>query len=153
MIFRENKVKGGAPDLQIINIVLACTFIATTTVLAETGVRGEPDEIERGQRLYGIYCLECHQAGGEGEPPIPLGIRHPDYIVAMPLNESSHAWHHDDNNLVHTILRGNQRSRLRMPVYEEVLSERDARDLVAYIKTFWSDRILECQGPRHMSCM
>ena len=28
-----------------------------------------------------------------------------------------------------------------------------ARDLVAYMKSLWSDQILECQGPRHMSYM
>lgn len=153
MTLRQYSLSTGATVLRIINIAVVCIFIATNTVLAETGVRGEPEEIERGQQLYERHCLGCHQSGGEGEAPIPLGIRRLDYVVAMPLNESSHAWHHDDRNLAQTILRGNQRSRLRMPVYEDILTERDARDLVAYIKTFWSDRILDCQGPRHMSCM
>lgn len=106
-----------------------------------------------GRNLYQSYCQSCHGAEGVGEPPIPLGIRRLDYILAMPLNETSHAWHHGDNNLVQTILHGNRRTKLRMPVFDSVLSEEQARDLVAYIKTFWSDRILECQGPKHMSCM
>lgn len=29
----------------------------------------------------------------------------------------------------------------------------DARDLVAYIKSLWTPRELDCQGPKHMECM
>ena len=122
-------------------------------VLAETGKRGSLEEVEKGRVLYKDYCQACHGSAGIGEPPIPIGVRRLDYIVAIPLNESSHAWHHGDDNLVQTILHGNQRSKLRMPVWNGILSEAQARDLVAYIKTFWSDRILACQGPKHMSCM
>ncbi len=110
-------------------------------------------EVESGKKLYQNYCQSCHGLEGVGEPPIPLGIRRLDYIVAMPLNEASHAWHHSDDNIVQTILHGNSRSKLRMPIWKDIISEEQAYDLVAYLKTFWSDRILECQGPRHMSCM
>ncbi len=120
---------------------------------AETGQRGSAAEEARGAVLYVEHCQVCHRAGGAGEPPIPLGVIRPGYIVAMPLDETSHAWHHDDDQLVHTILSGNPRTRTRMPAFDPVLSEADARDIVAYLKTFWSDRIVACQGPKHMSCM
>jgi len=41
-------------------------------------------------------------------------------------------------------------TKLPMP---GVLSVAQVRDLIAYIKTFRNDRILECLGPRDMSCM
>jgi hypothetical protein len=33
------------------------------------------------------------------------------------------------------------------------LSEQNAQDLVAYIKSLWTQRELDCQGPKHMQCM
>jgi len=120
---------------------------------AETGKRDSPDKVERGAHLYQEYCSACHGKDGVGEPPIPWSIRRPDYITAMPLDESSHAWHHGDEQLIQMILKGTARSRIRMPVWDGVLSVSQARDLIGYLKSLWSDRILTCQGPRHMSCM
>lgn len=130
-------------------ILLLITDISS----AETGKRDAAEMIERSARLYQKYCLACHGKDGVGEPPIPWSIRRPDYVTAMPLDESSHAWHHGDDNLVQMILKGTQRSRTRMPTWEGILSIEHASDLVAYIKSLWGDRILACQGPRHMSCM
>ena len=126
---------------------------AINTAMAETGVRANPAAVARGATLYENHCLSCHQKYGAGEPRPPWSIRRPDLIEAIPLNESSHAWHHTDEQLVITILDGNQRSRLRMPTFRNVLSMKDASDLVAYLKSLWSDRILSCQGPEHMRCM
>jgi len=109
--------------------------------------------VESGTRLYQQYCSSCHLQDGVGEPTIPRSIRRPDYFTAMPLNESSHAWHHGDEQLIQMILQGTTRSRTRMPAWEGVLSEDQARDLIAYMKSLWGDRILACQGPGHMSCM
>lgn len=124
-----------------------------TAALAETGMRADPAAVARGAALYETHCLGCHRQGGVGEPKVPWSIRRPDLIEAMPLNEASHAWHHSDEQLVTMILDGTQRSRRRMPVFRGVLTEADAADLIGYIKTFWSDRILACQGPAHMRCM
>lgn len=71
----------------------------------------------------------------------------------MPLDESSHAWHHGDEQLVTIILDGTKRARRRMPGFRDILTEHDAADLIEYIKTFWSNRIRTCQGPAHMRCM
>jgi len=133
--------------------LLVTLLLVPVGSLAETGRRDPPEMIERGAHLYQQYCLNCHGKDGIGEPSIPWSIRRPDYSTAMPLDESSHAWHHGDDNLIQIILKGTPRSRTRMPTWEGILSVEQARDLVAYIKNLWSDRILECQGPRHMSCM
>ena len=133
--------------------LLVLLLVSVQSVWAETGVRPDPAAVARGAKLYETNCVACHRKVGVGEPYIPWSIRHPDLIQAMPLNESSHAWHHGDEQLVATILDGNQRSRLRMPVFRNILSVKDANDLVAYLKSLWSDRILACQGPAHMRCM
>lgn len=133
--------------------LLVLLLVSVQGVWAETGVKPDPVAVARGAKLYDTNCVSCHRNDGVGEPQIPWSIRRPDLIEAMPLNESSHAWHHSDEQLVATILDGNQRSRLRMPVFRTVLSVKDASDLVAYLKSLWSDRILACQGPAHMRCM
>ena len=133
--------------------LIVILLLVTNISSAETGKRDTVEMIERGARLYQQYCIVCHGKDGVGEPPIPWSIRRPDYVTAMPLDESSHAWHHGDDNLIQIILKGTSRSRTRMPTWKGILSVEQASDLVAYIKSLWSDRILECQGPRHMSCM
>lgn len=140
---------------QAITVTLVSGLLAWAigTVVAETGVRPEPAAVARGATLYASYCISCHRKDGVGEPRVPWSIRRPDLIEAMPLNETSHAWHHSDEQLIATILDGNKRSRLRMPVFRNVLSAEQAADLVAYMKSLWSDRILACQGPGHMRCM
>ena len=119
---------------------------------AETGKMSDPETVALGKKLYEQYCRVCHQKDGVGEPSIPWSIRKPGYITAMPLNETSHAWHHSDEQLVQTILDGLRRTN-RMPAWRNVISEKEASDIVAYIKSLWSPKILACQGSKHMNCM
>lgn len=137
--------------LSLSTLVLAVVVMGITE--AETGKRPDPASVARGTQLYNSYCIACHKRDGIGEPTVPWSIRRPDFIEAMPLNESSHAWHHGDEQLVRMILDGTPRSKIRMPVWRGALSEKDAADLVAYLKSLWSDRIVSCQGPKHMRCM
>lgn len=134
---------------------LVATLLVTAlsgTINAETGKKPDPQAVARGKVLYEMYCQTCHKKDGVGEPSIPVTIRKPGYFTAMPLNETSHAWHHADEQLVGIILQGLQRTK-RMPAFGNVLAESQAYDIVAYIKSLWSARILDCQGPKHMSCM
>ena len=50
------------------------------------------------------------------------------------------------------VLEGLRRTN-RMPAWKSVLSEKEAYDIVSYIKNLWSPSIIACQGPKHMSCM
>jgi len=134
------------------NITVAIALLVSQNLLAETGQRPDPESVAAGKALYQQYCQRCHQKDGEGELPIPPFLKKPGYTTSMPLNETSHAWHHTDEQLVHTILNGLRRTQ-RMPAMKGTLSEQQASQIVAYIKSLWSDRILSCQGPRHMSCM
>lgn len=130
--------------------VLTYSFMITLagSAIAQTGQVPDPAAVIRGSEVYTNNCLSCHKKEGVGEN-IPLGVRAPNYLVAMPLDESSHAWHHGDEQLIKTIKKGNQ----RMPSFNNVLSEHELEDVLAYVKSLWSNRIIACQGPKHMSCM
>lgn len=132
-------------------LVLILIILTPSVILAETGKKPDPESVKSGKILYEKHCQVCHQKDGAGANPVPWSIRNPSYIPPMPLNETSHAWHHSDEQLVQTILHGiTQRN---MPAWSQVLSEKQAKEIVAYIKSLWSQKILECQGPKHMSCM
>lgn len=133
-------------------ILFIIFMISSFGVFAETGKKPDPISVSLGKKLYEQHCLVCHQKQGVGENPVPLGIRKPGYISAMPLNETSHAWHHGDKQLVKMILEGTPGTD-RMPAWKGTISERDAQYIVSYIKSLWSPRIIACQGPKHMSCM
>jgi mono/diheme cytochrome c family protein len=119
---------------------------------AETGKMGTEQESERGKKLYVIYCQSCHGQNGIGQAPIPWSIRNSEYFVPPALDDSQHAWHHSDEDLIKMILEGSPRTK-QMPSWKKLLSKQDAADLVAYMKSLWGPRALECQGPKHMSCL
>jgi mono/diheme cytochrome c family protein len=141
------KIRGNS---QVVSFFLVIVF--SGIVNAETGKLPDPKTAASGKQLYEKHCQVCHQKDGVGEQPIPWGIRKPGYFTAMPLNETSHAWHHTDEQLANMILDGLRRTK-RMPAFKQVLSEKKAYDIVAYIKSLWSPRIIACQGPKHMRCM
>jgi len=120
-------------------------------VFSETGKSPDPNSVTQGKALYEKHCQKCHKTDGVGEIPMPWSVRKPDYVEAMPLNDTSHAWHHSDEQLVNTILEGT-RSTKRMPAWKGTLSKNDAQNLVAYLKSLWSDKSIACQGPKHMDC-
>ena len=139
--------------IRLSSIGLLVLLLVTVISQAETGTRPDSKSVARGKQTYDSYCVACHKRDGVGEPTVPWSIRRTGFIEAMPLDETSHAWHHGDEQLMGMILDGTARSKTRMPVWRNILSEQDAADLVAYLKSLWSDRIVSCQGPKHMDCM
>ncbi len=114
------------------------------------GDRGPDSPTElRGEKLYQTHCQECHGLRGVGENHSDQTLYNRRYVRAPALDDSTHAWHHTDDNLVQTILEGSTREP-RMRGFKDVLQERDARAIVAYMKSLWGARALACQGPLHM---
>ncbi len=110
--------------------------------------------VAKGEAIYKKNCISCHGEKGSGENPRDIyAIDAKGNYVAPPLNESAHAWHHTDEQLVEIILEGSSRNP-RMIAWGKSLSKDDARAIVEYIKSLWSERIRKyCQGPKHMECM
>ncbi len=134
------------------NTTVAVALLVNQNLWAETGQRPDSQSVVAGKALYEQYCQSCHKEDGVGENPIPPLLKMPGYLTAMPLNETSHAWHHTDDQLEDTILNGLKRTQ-RMPAWKGTITKQQASQIVSYIKSLWSDRILDCQGPKHMSCM
>jgi photosystem II stability/assembly factor-like uncharacterized protein len=114
--------------------------------------REDPERLAAAGRLYGKLCQACHGDKGIGERPDDIGGTDEYGFVAPPLDDSSHGWHHGDRDLARTILDGSPRNPRMMP-FKELITESEAGNLVAYIKSLWSVRSLACQGARHMRCM
>jgi len=108
---------------------------------------------KRGQSLFQTSCQACHGIEGVGETFTMQALTDKAYIRAPAMNDSEHAWHHTDEALVKTILEGSPRTERMMAWNKAGLTEQNARDLVAYIKSLWTQRELDCQGPKHMECM
>lgn len=113
---------------------------------------GSPAE-KRGQILYTQKCQSCHGKNGVGETYSIQALTDKEYIMAPALDASAHAWHHLDNALEKTILEGSPRTPRMMAWKKAGVSKADASDLVSYIKSLWTQRELDCQGPKHMQCM
>jgi mono/diheme cytochrome c family protein len=114
--------------------------------------RESPEQIAGAGRLYARLCQSCHGGKGVGERPENLRATDEYGFVAPPLDDSSHGWHHSDDGLARTILNGSPRNPRMIP-FGDLVTDHDARNLVAYIKSLWSFRSLACQGARHMRCM
>jgi len=110
------------------------------------------DAQRHGEKLFGLHCQACHGPLGVGENYTRESMSDRSYLIAPALDDSTHAWHHSDDDLVKTILEGSPRTE-RMQAWKTTLSEQDARDIVAFMKSLWGQRALDCQGPKHMQCM
>ncbi len=131
-------------------LLMRLIFISSG-VFADTGKKPDPKVAKRGAKIYATYCQLCHGKRGEGESDIPSLLIRPGYFMAPALDDSQHAWHHTDEGLIKFILKGSPRTK-RMAAFKGTLNVNQARDVVAYFKSLWGPRALECQGPKHMSC-
>lgn len=133
-------------------IAVALIVLTGGAALAETGKKPDPQAALRGAKLYTTLCQSCHGERGVGERVYPWNVGKPGYFPAPALDDSQHAWHHSDEDLLKFIREGSPRTPL-MPAWKKTLSDGTIRDIIAYMKSLWGPRALECQGPRHMSCL
>ncbi|GMR08427.1 MAG: hypothetical protein BMS9Abin26_1432 [Gammaproteobacteria bacterium] len=106
---------------------------------------------ERGKTLFKANCQKCHGINGVGENYSKESLANRKYRMAPPLDYSAHGWHHADVDIMKTILNGAPENK-RMIAWKKTLSEKDVSDLLAYIRSLWDKRALDCQGPKHMKC-
>jgi len=105
-----------------------------------------------GKSVYRQYCAACHNPLGTGESYSESFWTVQDYIGAPTMDPPGHSWHHTDEQLTETIAFGSPRTG-KMPAWKDILSAADISNVIAYIKSMWTQRELDCQGPKHMSCM
>lgn len=115
-----------------------------------------PPDIAAGRALYAENCASCHGASLQGQDgwrsPGPDGI-----FPAPPHDETGHTWHHGDKLLFDYVKLGGEvmlkqigagDARSGMPAFGDILSDKDIRDILAFIRSTWPARIQEVQAAR-----
>jgi mono/diheme cytochrome c family protein len=103
----------------------------------------EVHQIARGQAVYTQHCLACHGTEGKG-PAGDWRIRDAaGRFPPPPLDDSAHAWHHPTAVLLEVIREGSPGGQGNMPAWKDTLSEQQMQDVVAYIKSLWSEEVYQ----------
>jgi mono/diheme cytochrome c family protein len=107
------------------------------------GVSHQKEQIARGGGLFQQHCSVCHGASGEGQfPDAPLEPDSTGRYGAPPHNTTGHTWHHSDEQLFRYVRDGGFSDPARfytMPAFGAVLSDAQIMEILAYIKTMWTD--------------
>jgi mono/diheme cytochrome c family protein len=113
-------------------------------------------DIIAGQRLYADNCASCHGVNLEGQPnwrtPNADGV-----LPAPPHDKTGHTWHHNDEVLFEYTKLGGAAAleamgvsgfNSGMPGFDETLTDDEIWDILAYIRSTWSERERDVQASR-----
>jgi mono/diheme cytochrome c family protein len=104
----------------------------------------DPAIVEQGRAIYQRQCASCHGPEGEGAPNWQQ--RNAQGELPAPAHDpEGHTWKHSDAMLYRIVREGwrdpfNKTERLTMPAFEEVLSPKEIRAVVTYLKTLWTPK-------------
>lgn len=127
------------------SLMLACdrtTLQADPTDLAQ---------VERGRVVYEAHCARCHGVNLEGQANWRVRSD-TGRLPAPPHDDSGHTWHHPDKMLVGIIQNGlvppyAEKGYLSdMPAFATSLSASERWDVLAFIKSKWSERSQKFQA-------
>lgn len=131
------------------------TFVMSGLLDARPRVPVQPQmvDIRAGKILYARSCASCHGARLEGQKEWRKegmdGI-----FPAPPHDETGHTWHHGDRLLFSYTKYGGKAAlglknvKSGMPGFSQVLSDQEIWDILAFIKSTWSERVRELQAAR-----
>lgn len=107
-----------------------------------------------GKAVYKTHCASCHGVNLEGQPnwrrPKPDGR-----LRAPPHTERGHTWHHTDDVLFTLTkygagkLLGNPKYKTDMPIYKDILSDKEIIAVLSFIKSTWPKNIREHHDQRN----
>lgn len=118
------------------NICMECHDLPTDTIKARSGPAPESEEnwLKRADRLYAVNCSPCHGPTGRGDGPMTpffrADLQPRDHTDGFYMAEKS------DEQLFDAIWKGGRdvNRSIRMPAFEKLITEEDARMLVRYIR-------------------
>ena len=109
-----------------------------------------------GASIYAKECASCHGADLEGQANW-RGANEDGTLPAPPHDATGHSWHHPDSLLLDYVALGGEEALRRqgvtgfksaMPGFGDRLSDREIRQVLAYIKSFWPNDALAYQAER-----
>ena len=153
--------RGLPPRTLAILIVVAIMIMIVTlnvwsnraTPALNSADQTNPELVAMGQIVYRARCASCHGANLEGQvnwqTPLADGS-----MPAPPHDATGHTWHHNDRFLFETVKFGGQATsppdrKNNMPTFKGVLSDREIWATLAFIKSTWSQDLLERQKSGH----
>ena len=103
----------------------------------------DPEMVALGRQVYAESCASSHGAEGKGAPDWQVRNELGE-LPPPPHDTEGHTWMHSDSVLYETIREGrvdeifSQTGVRTMPPFEHVLSPREIRAVVTYLKTMWN---------------
>lgn len=96
-----------------------------------------------GKQVYDANCAACHGVAGVGQvPEAPMQRDATGRYPAPPHNDKGHTWHHDDDLLFQIVSEGGMgdpANFYEMPAFGDRLTADDINNVLAYIKTLWTE--------------
>lgn len=107
---------------------------------------GDRAAVREGRVLYADNCASCHGVNLEGETADWRQRNEDGTLPAPPHDETGHTWHHPDAVLLSVVKYGGRSDSAsgfvsNMPAFEEVLSDQEIHDVLAFIKSRWHEDI------------
>ncbi|MAK55943.1 MAG: cytochrome C oxidase Cbb3 [Pusillimonas sp.] len=104
-----------------------------------------------GRQVYSMQCASCHGVNLEGEPNWRQRKQN-GRLPAPPHDVSGHTWHHPDQVLFDIVKNGLVPGvtapagyESDMPAYADILTDKEIRASLAYIKSSWPDKARSVQ--------
>ena len=103
----------------------------------------DANQVARGESLYKKHCLKCHGEEGRGRV-LDWRIRDADgHLPPPPLNDTARTSHYPTAVLIELIREGSPAGQGKMPAWKGKLTEQEMQDVLAYIKSLWSDPVYQ----------
>jgi mono/diheme cytochrome c family protein len=117
----------------MMTLAVACSSSETETL--QFPVASSPELVQTGAEIYAANCVTCHgdSTGRDRQFNAPTH------------NSEGHTWHHPDRLLYQWVLDGPPLKTV-MPAFRGQLSDEEVLAVIAYIKTFWTDEIVQYQN-------
>ena len=97
-------------------------------VAAQKGEKVDAKQLtqyERGEKLYNRHCISCHQASGEGMPPVIKALKGSAIVTGEPTKQ------------IHILLNGIQGKAMQS--YRDILDDQEIADVITYTRQSWGN--------------
>ena len=141
------------------NYLILYIFLLTMVNLHTANAHHELEDqnILNGEENYQAHCASCHGVDLEGQPNWRT-MKADGSLPAPPHDETGHTWHHDTKMLFDYTKYGGQKTlsavgitdyKSGMPGYEDVLSDLQIWEILAFIRSTWPKEIQDLHATRH----